>query len=213
MKAKPAHSSFRLRGRQFNRFTVTQRCNNPTATPCVHHADKKNAFQMTKRAMRVLRHQERQASQAGGKGDRRTSPGASSGTIPRKSGRSGLLSGVLVKPTEIPAKGVFLISHPLAGLHSPGDIFHRSVVFLVHHDAEGSYGLVVNKDRGETLEEALSSDAVPLAPDALKRVLDNPVRTGGPVMSRLAWLHHYEEVGGVRLSEDTEHPVRNKRGM
>lgn len=161
---------------------------------------------MTKRAMRVLRHQERHASHPVGMGDRRTSSGASSGTTPDESG----CSGVLVTPTEIPAKGVFLISHPLAGLHSPGDIFHRSVVFLVHHDAEGSYGLVVNKDRGETLEEALSSDAVPVAPDALKRVLGNPVRTGGPVMSRLAWLHHHEEVGGVRLSEDAEHPVRNQ---
>lgn len=159
---------------------------------------------MTKRAMRVLRHQERHASQADSNGYRRTSSGTPSGNPSEESG----CSGVLVTPTEIPAKGVFLISHPLAGLHAPGDIFHRSVVFLVHHDAEGSYGLVVNKDRGETLEEALSSDAVPSAPDALKRVLGNPVRTGGPVMSRLAWLHHHEEVGGVRLSEESEHPVR-----
>lgn len=161
---------------------------------------------MTKRAMRVLRHQERHASQGDSESNKhRTSSGAPSGNPnPTESA----CSGILVTPTEIPAKGVFLISHPLAGLHAPGDIFHRSVVFLVHHDAEGSYGLVVNKDRGETLEEALSSHAEPVAPDALKRVLGNPVRTGGPVMSRLAWLHHHEEVGGVRLSEESEHPVR-----
>lgn len=84
------------------------------------------------------------------------------------------------------------------------------MVLLVHHDdgAGGSYGLVVNKDKGETLEETLCSDVVtPLASEALQRVLRNPVRLGGPVMSRLAWLHHHEEVGGVPLSEDADNPV------
>lgn len=114
----------------------------------------------------------------------------------------------LVEPTHTPAKGVFLISHPLSWLHAPEEIFHRSVVLLVDHSSRGSYGLVVNKDKGETLEEALCEEAIPLASDALQRVLKNPVRVGGPVMSRLAWLHPHKEVGGVALAEDEDNPVR-----
>ena len=152
---------------------------------------------MTMRAQRALRHHERRSS-GSREQPRQPAPGV-----------AGIkLSKGVVEPTNVPAKGVFLISHPVAGLHAPGDIFHRSVVLLVHHYHGGSYGLVVNKERGETLEEAISPDSAPLASEALRRVLHNPVRSGGPVMSRLAWLHHHEEVGGVPLSEDSHDPVR-----
>lgn len=120
-----------------------------------------------------------------------------------------------VEPTNTPAKGVYLISHPLSYLHAPGEVFHRSVVLLVHHDEAGhdgeggSYGLVVNKDKGQTLEDVFCGDALPLASNALERLFKNPVRVGGPMMPRLAWLHRHEEVGGVRLAEETEKPVRN----
>ncbi len=133
--------------------------------------------------------------------------------------RSGLRG--LVEPTDTPAKGVFLISHPLSYVHAPGEVFHRSVVLLVHHDDPvdhghdqdqgqgGTYGLVVNKDKGQTLEEVLCEDALQIGSDALHRVLKNPVRVGGPVLSRLAWLHPHQEVGGVPLTEDAEDPVRS----
>lgn len=121
---------------------------------------------------------------------------------------------MVVEPTDTPAQGVFLISHPLSDVHAPGKIFHRSVVLLVHHDdavEQGwSYGLVVNKQGGQTLEEVLcmDTDALPLKSDALLRVRNNPVRMGGPVMSRLAWLHPHAEAGGVPLAKDAEEPVR-----
>lgn len=151
---------------------------------------------MTRRAKRALRNNERRVNRLS------EQPGAGSAR----------LSGGCVEPTDVPTKGVFLISHPAAGVHAPGDIFHRSVVLLIHHYPGGSYGLVVNKERGETLEQAVSPDSVPLASEALQRVLQNPVRSGGPVMSRLAWLHHHEEVGGVALSEDSHDPVRTEFG-
>lgn len=165
--------------------------------------------QMTRRAMRLRRHRERRASQARITRNPRSYPGAGYHHARATRNSRSRLARVPVEPTDTPAKGVFLISHPLAGLHAPGDVFHRSVVLLVEHDAGRAYGLVVNKDTGQTLEEALCSDgASSLASDALRRVLGNPVRSGGRDMSRLAWLHHHAEVGGMRLSEEAERPVR-----
>eukprot|EP00752_Nemacystus_decipiens_P012124 g10749.t1 len=177
---------------------------------------------MTKRALRALRHQERRASRAlaRGKGESRSTPRSSSSSLslPRRGlgeaqapPQSLAEAGVVVEPTDTPAKGVFLISHPLSDVHAPGKIFHRSVVLLVHHDDavdQGwSYGLVVNKDKGQTLEEVLCEDALPLKSDALQRVLKNPVRVGGPVVSRLAWLHPHAEAGGLPLAKEAEKPV------
>lgn len=185
----------------------------------------------TKRALRVRRHQEKHASRAQAKGKGKTWSSSSSspssslssssspprrglGEAPRQN-LSLVESGVVVEPTDTPAKGVFLISHPLTEVHAPGHIFHRSVVLLVHHDDSvdqgWSYGLVVNKDKGQTLEEVLCEDSLPLESDALQRVLKNPVRIGGPVLSRLAWLHPHAEAGGVPLATDAESPVRISR--
>lgn len=176
-------------------------------------------MKVTNRAMRARRHQEKRASrvQGEGKGNARlASPSPSSSSLRRLPGeappQSLLESGVVVEPTDTPAKGVFLISHPLSDVHAPGKIFHRSVVLLVHHDDAAdqgwSYGLVVNKDKGQTLEEVLCEDTLPLKSDALQRVLQNPVRIGGPVVSRLAWLHPHAEAGGLPLAKDAENPVR-----
>lgn len=173
----------------------------------------------TKRALRAQRHRERHSRHAEAAGEKNTpssppasaSPGIGLGTTPQK---SLVESGVVVEPTNTPAKGVYLISHPLSYVHAPGEVFHRSVVLLVHHDEAGdegeggSYGLVVNKDKGQTLEEVFCGNALPLASNALERLFKNPVRVGGPMMPRLAWLHRHEEVGGVRLAEEAEKPVR-----
>lgn len=112
-------------------------------------------------------------------------------------------SGWAIEPTRTPAKGVFLISHPLVGLglDHPSSIFHRSVVLLVDHSDRLSYGLIVNKDRDVTLRDVVSPGALPQASDLMACFTDNPVRTGGPVMPCFSWLHQHESVGGVPLND------------
>ncbi|CAM9497972.1 unnamed protein product [Ectocarpus sp. 6 AP-2014] len=191
---------------------LTEDLENNGQTSCVKRRRRKGKVAgprntTTKRALRVLRHQERRARAAGERNAQSTSPLSPARGFELDTRNSLARPGVVVEPTGTPAKGVYLISHPLSFLYAPEEMFHRSVVLLVDHSPLGSYGLVVNKDKGETLEEALCEDALPLASDALQQVLKNPVRVGGPVMSRLAWLHPHKEVGGVPLAEGAEKPV------
>jgi putative transcriptional regulator len=55
-----------------------------------------------------------------------------------------------------------------------GSFFHRAVVLICHHDAEGAFGLVLNRPAGGTLGELVVADL----PDALR---EEPVFLGGPV--------------------------------
>lgn len=101
----------------------------------------------------------------------------------------------------MPAKGVYLLSHPLLGVDPPAPIFHRSVVLLVEHTEKMSYGLVVNKGRDVTLRDVVRPEVLPLASETFNKCFaNNSVRLGGPVMTSLSWLHRYEEVGGVPVA-------------
>lgn len=55
-----------------------------------------------------------------------------------------------------------------------GSFFHRSVVLICQHNAEGAFGLVLNRLSGTRVGEALTGDV----PDALG---DLGLRVGGPV--------------------------------
>jgi putative transcriptional regulator len=64
-----------------------------------------------------------------------------------------------------------------------GSFFARSVVLICQHDAEGAFGLVLNRATGETVGEKIVADL----PDALKAC---PLYLGGPVQpSALSFLH------------------------
>ncbi len=80
------------------------------------------------------------------------------------------------KSTELPSRGKILISEP--SLHD--GFFGHSVVLLVDHNAEGSFGFVVNKPSGVKLHEVTSEFGA----------LDSAVFLGGPVMmDNLYYLH------------------------
>jgi len=64
-----------------------------------------------------------------------------------------------------------------------GSYFQRTVILVCQHDAEGAFGLVVNRPTGDKAGEMISGDL----PDALKSC---PLYEGGPVQpSALSYLH------------------------
>ena len=64
-----------------------------------------------------------------------------------------------------------------------GSFFQRTVVLICQHDAEGAFGLVLNRATGNSVGEMIVADL----PDALKGC---PLHLGGPVQpSALSFLH------------------------
>ena len=67
-----------------------------------------------------------------------------------------------------------------------GSFFHRTVVLICQHDAEGALGLVLNRSSGNKVGETIVADM----PDSLK---EQPLYLGGPVQpSALSFLHTAE---------------------
>src|SRR5581483_3256651 len=64
-----------------------------------------------------------------------------------------------------------------------GSFFQRTVVLICQHDAEGAFGLVLNRSTGSNAGEMIVADL----PDTLK---SSPLYLGGPVQpSALSFLH------------------------
>lgn len=64
-----------------------------------------------------------------------------------------------------------------------GSFFQRTVVLICQHDAEGAFGLVLNRNTGSNVGEMVVADL----PDTLK---DCPLYLGGPVQpTALSFLH------------------------
>jgi putative transcriptional regulator len=64
-----------------------------------------------------------------------------------------------------------------------GSFFQRTVVLVCQHDAEGAFGLVLNRSTGSSVGEMIVADL----PDQLKAC---PLYLGGPVQtSALSFLH------------------------
>jgi len=64
-----------------------------------------------------------------------------------------------------------------------GSFFQRTVVLICHHDAEGAFGLVLNRGAGATVGESIATEV----PEALR---DQPLYLGGPVQpSAMSFLY------------------------
>jgi putative transcriptional regulator len=76
-------------------------------------------------------------------------------------------------------QGQFLLDSGQLG----GSFFQRTVVLICKHDAEGAFGLVLNRALGKTVGEMIIADL----PDTLK---GSPLYLGGPVQpGALSYLH------------------------
>lgn len=89
-----------------------------------------------------------------------------------------------------PATGILLIADPF--LKDPN--FMRTVVFICEHQAEGSFGFVLNKQFEQTLDELITGfEGFPI-----------PVYYGGPVqVDTIHFLHQYPDLvpGGQEVFE------------
>ncbi len=64
-----------------------------------------------------------------------------------------------------------------------GSFFQRTVILVCQHDADGAFGLVLNRSTGNKLGEMVVADL----PETLK---EQPLYVGGPVqLSALSFLH------------------------
>jgi putative transcriptional regulator len=97
--------------------------------------------------------------------------------------------------------GKFLIASPY--LTDPN--FFRSVIYVVRHDAEGAFGLVINRPSGQTLEDAFT-DLLGRCP---KRT--DSIYVGGPVNGPLMGLHDCVGLGdpanGEAVGDDSDTEV------
>jgi putative transcriptional regulator len=87
-----------------------------------------------------------------------------------------------------PDKGTLLIANPF--LKDPN--FSRTVIFLCENAKEGSFGFVLNKQFGRTLDQLIPDLAMPAF----------PVYAGGPVqLDSLNFLHQYPDLisGGIEV--------------
>jgi len=67
-----------------------------------------------------------------------------------------------------------------------GSFFHRTVVLICQHDAEGAFGLVLNRESGNKVGDALVADL----PERLKELA---LYIGGPVQpAAMSYLHAEE---------------------
>lgn len=71
----------------------------------------------------------------------------------------------------------------LDGGNLTGSFFHRTVVLICQHDPEGAFGLVLNRESGRSVGDALVADLA-------EQLKDQPLLVGGPVQpTAMSYLH------------------------
>ncbi|MFO1062575.1 MAG: YqgE/AlgH family protein [Pirellulales bacterium] len=92
-----------------------------------------------------------------------------------------------VSVTSSSVEGRALVASPY--LTDPN--FRRSVVFIIKHDDDGAYGLILNRPSnvtvGDLVEEVIQ----------LPSSLDEPIYYGGPVDGPVVFLHGREDLNGT----------------
>jgi len=82
--------------------------------------------------------------------------------------------------------------------------FHRGVVLLVHHDEEGSFGVVVNRTVSITADQLCRSIGIDWRGDS-----SQPVHWGGPVQPETGWVL----IDAASKDEDPEDGWQVREGL
>lgn len=94
-----------------------------------------------------------------------------------------------VKLCENPFAGTFLIAHPLIQ-----GALHRAVVFILEHNTEGTYGVVINHKEVHNLTSVVKG----LPEDVVTAFSSSKVSFGGMVR-RLQFIHSVPACGGLAI--------------
>jgi len=100
-----------------------------------------------------------------------------------------LTTSLLVEESEYLLPGIVLVAHPM--VQGP---LSRSVVLILEHNTNGSYGVVLNRSTKHTLQKAVKN----LPSSFLEKFGSNRVAFGGMVR-RLQYLHNCPEAAGVAI--------------
>ena len=87
--------------------------------------------------------------------------------------------------------GKFLIASP----YLPDGNFLRTVVYIVRHDAEGAFGLVLTRPSDLSLREVFESTT------GNQPMRQDPIYIGGPVEGPLCALHELADLGDLDCSD------------
>ncbi len=97
----------------------------------------------------------------------------------------------------------------LDGGRLKGSFFHRSVVLVCEHNAQGAFGLVLNRPSENRLEDVFDRDLPPrlmgetlfgggpVQPAALSYLHVDPAKTDGNVMGMVSVGHDLDELVGI----------------
>src|SRR6202161_3866723 len=74
-----------------------------------------------------------------------------------------------------------------------GSFFHRSVVLICQHDAEGAFGLILNRGTENKVGQALGANWP-------EQITEQSLFIGGPVQPQsLSFLHSDESLAGANV--------------
>ena len=92
-------------------------------------------------------------------------------------------------------KGQFLIASPQ--LTEPN--FAQSVLLMIHHDASGAMGVIINREMNVTVAQACDQFTDDIDANALESLTDQMLFHGGPCETMLIALHDGGPVGGTEV--------------
>ncbi|TAN56639.1 MAG: hypothetical protein EPN26_03560 [Rhodospirillales bacterium] len=101
-----------------------------------------------------------------------------------------LLLGACAETNELTLSGKLLVARPTM----PANLFSRTIVLLMNHDADGAFGFILNRQGGEAKLSDLMRDLDQKLPDPMPANPSLGMFLGGPVEIGSVFLLHSSDV-------------------